>query len=605
MSADPTYPQQHKSTRTLKSLLLTGFLVVGLLPLTGVGLLAYRVSRNALADASGQAMQTAAVDLNHVVERNLEERYGDVQAFAINPDARSADPLVAGAAMNAYMKTYGVYDIMVLADIETGTISAVSTVDHLGEPSPQNLGYIGYPVADSEWFVEIANGNIGPGASYTSGIEVNAYSQETGEDTLTVSFSAPVYNEEGEVTRAWLAVASFERIVKDIITSADETLTDNGLKTAEILMTNGEGLILFADDPDSVLVDSLFEGAAAAPQTDDGHGFVEESDRLSGFAQSDSDFAGSAFTWWTYIKQDKSEAYAAMASLRRQMLIGSAIAIALVIAFARAAATRAAVLIAPSVRSVHDSASALDALSSEMFEASAEASAEAETVAASAEELATGVDSVASAMEQMSASVQEIANSAAHATEVANDAVTTVGETNARVERLGVSSTEIGEVVEVISSIAEKTNLLALNATIEAARSGEVGKGFAVVANEVKELAKQTASATEHISAKVGQIQQDSDEAISSIGNISTVIDRISELQITIASAVEEQSATTNEVVRNVVTASQNTAGIATAIGTVAEATRRTSETAQDVSGASHALGRIADGLEDVVGHID
>jgi methyl-accepting chemotaxis protein len=151
------------------------------------------------------------------------------------------------------------------------------------------------------------------------------------------------------------------------------------------------------------------------------------------------------------------------------------------------------------------------------------------------------------------------------------DFVNSADSTNETITKLGQSSIEIGKVIKVITSIAQQTNLLALNATIEAARAGDAGRGFAVVASEVKELAKQTATATEDISQRIEAIQNDSNGAVKAIAEITEVIDRINDLQNTIASAVEEQTATTNEIARNVAEAAKGSSDIAKNIGIVAQ----------------------------------
>ena len=188
-------------------------------------------------------------------------------------------------------------------------------------------------------------------------------------------------------------------------------------------------------------------------------------------------------------------------------------------------------------------------------------SAQANVVSQAAQQVNTNLQSVSTGAAEMTSTIQSIASNAHTAASIASKAVQTAQGANAIVAKLGASSAEIGEVIKVITSIAEQTNLLALNATIEAARAGEAGKGFAVVANEVKELAKQTAKATEDISRKITAIQTDTQGAVEAIGTIGGVISQINDISGTIATAVEEQSATTNEMTRNVADAAKGSGG--------------------------------------------
>jgi len=246
-------------------------------------------------------------------------------------------------------------------------------------------------------------------------------------------------------------------------------------------------------------------------------------------------------------------------------------------------------------------ADALAAVASQVSAASEETATQANVVAAAGEQVSHNVQTVATAVEEMSASVREIATSSADASGVAAEAVRTADLANSNVARLGESSAQIGKVIEVITSIAEQTNLLALNATIEAARAGEAGKGFAVVANEVKELAKETAKATEEIGSRIAAIQTDTGEAVEAIGQISEVIARIADMQNTIASAVEEQTATTNEISRNVNEAARGSSEIAENIVSVASAAGETSQGAARTQQAAADLREVADGLQALV----
>ncbi|MGD0514960.1 MAG: methyl-accepting chemotaxis protein [Terriglobales bacterium] len=232
----------------------------------------------------------------------------------------------------------------------------------------------------------------------------------------------------------------------------------------------------------------------------------------------------------------------------------------------------------------------LTTVSQQMSANAEETSAQTKVVSNATVQVNQNLQTVATGAEEMGASIKEIAKNATEAAKVASTAVRAAETANATVSKLGESSAEIGQVIKVITSIAQQTNLLALNATIEAARAGEAGKGFAVVANEVKELAKKTAKATEDISRKIEAIQIDAKAAVDSIGTISEVINQINGISNTIATAVEEQNATTNEMARNVSEAAHGSGEITSNIAGVADAAESTSRGATDTQKAAQQL---------------
>ena len=243
----------------------------------------------------------------------------------------------------------------------------------------------------------------------------------------------------------------------------------------------------------------------------------------------------------------------------------------------------------------------LAAVSRNMEKNAENASQEADVVAEHGKEVSANVNSVASGTEEMNSSITEIAGSASKAADTSSTAVKSSQEANTIISSLGTSSQEIGEVIKVINGIAEQTNLLALNATIEAARAGEAGKGFAVVANEVKELANQTAKATGEITGKIQTIQSDVGGAVTSIGNVGKVIDEINGISTTIASAVEEQTATTGEMTRNVTDAAKGSESISENLASLAKAVSATKQGAGDTQIASANLSKMAGELRNLI----
>ncbi|MCA9039853.1 MAG: PAS domain-containing protein [Planctomycetaceae bacterium] len=242
------------------------------------------------------------------------------------------------------------------------------------------------------------------------------------------------------------------------------------------------------------------------------------------------------------------------------------------------------------VNAVTNSATEMQENSKTMAALTEETARQSQVVAAASEQATKNVETVSSATEELSSSISEIARHVQDASMMTAQAVEEANRTNVTIKDLGEASNEIGQVIKVITSIAQQTNLLALNATIEAARAGEAGKGFAVVANEVKELARQTAKATEEISQKIEAIQNVTGGAAEAIQSIGTSISRINEISTTIASAVEEQTAATSEISRNVAEAARGTAEVSNNITGVSKAAEEGGQGAVEISRSADAL---------------
>jgi methyl-accepting chemotaxis protein len=249
-----------------------------------------------------------------------------------------------------------------------------------------------------------------------------------------------------------------------------------------------------------------------------------------------------------------------------------------------------------------EAASSVQSISSSLGSAAEETSAQANTASVASEEVNAGVQTVATNMDEMVIAIKEITKVTNEAAEMTNEAMQLASSAGDIINKLGDSSQDIGNVIKVISSIAQQTNLLALNATIEAARAGEAGKGFAVVANEVKELANQTAKATSDITKKIETIQEDSKKAVLAIAEISTAIDKVNGFTSTIATSIEKQALTTNEVTRIMTEAADGVKQISENISQVSTAAANTGKDAIHAQEASKGMGDIAHTLK---GYVD
>lgn len=684
----------------LNSKLIGAFLLVGLLPILIVGTFATTRASSALETEAGQRVENAALEAGDIIDRNLFERYGDVQAFAANPLAQGSFEEATGI-IDFLTVTYGIYDLLLLTDLN-GRVVAVNTIDGTGQPV-NSAGLVGRSVRNEDWFQVVSAGATPAGGTYYTDVERNALVAEVyGDDRITLPFTAPIYDSAGTMVGVWHNQASFDAIITPVLEEVAATLQSSRSGPAEAQILRADGLVIADTNPANVFSQNLsqvgLEAARLSTARDGSHGFVKETEpgknaQVNGYASTDGALGFEGYGWGVLARQDLHEATAPARSIRNA-IIAAGLAIAVIIAaagtwFARrtskpvsevvaqARAIAAGQLDVPELevnrkdeigelassfnemavmlRLVGDQASSiahkelgapclqetipgqlgdtfdemvrslrelidqlhvsatqvagaaeeLTAVSFAVGDSAERTSNQAESVALTGDEVSSNVSTVATAVEQMNASIREIAVSATEASSVASEAVGIAGETSDTIGKLGESSEEIGNVIKVINSIAEQTNLLALNATIEAARAGEAGKGFAVVANEVKELANQTAKATEEISLRIQTIQADATGAIEANGRIGETIDRINEISITIASAVEEQSVTTDEIGRSIEEAATGTTEIARSITEVADAASSTRSSTTETQTSAEELAKMAAELNQLVGQYD
>jgi methyl-accepting chemotaxis protein len=655
---------------------------IGLVPL---GILAFISLHSAskLVDGAGDRLQTTAVQTLNTIERNLFERYGDVQAFATNKILQANDfasPEAGPAfteAINTYIRLYGIYSLSMIVDA-TGKCVAVNTLDATGKAIDAGF-MVGRDYSKADWFAAARDGRFLKSDLLTGTVveQMNRdpdASRATGRDAYAIGYSAPIMSASGDFIGVWRNLADFT-LVEQIVVENQQALAASGWQSAEIVIIDANGLALceympretgkseVLHDPSVILKNNLAtEGYLSAQAALKGQsGSLAEVDahtqeeQIVGFARSSGALGYPGLGWSALIRADKSELYADVYFIQRKIyitLIFSALAIFGIGTLVARSITKPILACVGAVQklaegnltanvaiqrqdeigtladAINSSIGKLRSLMGQLGQtatnlvgasqsltetahsqaaAAEETTVQATTVSAAGEELSVNTNvmsesaakishsatDVAKAVAQMSASIQEVSRSCIKESAIANRADQQTGETKKLMAQLDDSAKQISRIVELINTIAEQTKLLALNASIEAASAGEAGRGFAVVAGEVKELARQSASASEDIRRQIALIQQNTTQSVKAIDEVGSVIQEVSQIANSIAAAVEQQSATTTEIARSLQDVSGST-------NTLSENVRHSATGAQEVSrnirSVSDASGEVARG---------
>lgn len=672
-------------TITKKLVLL--FIAFGILPMAALGGVA-RSASHGTQRAFEHDLEIAAAAVSETIDRNLFERYGDVQAFALNRalldrnewyQANRDNRIVH--TLDQLVDTYDTYYLTLLVDLE-GRLIAVNHKDANGRELDVDFLYQ-KNFRGEPWFGAVAAGRFttkGPHTSPGNDTSTGTFVEEAHVDSdvarayptdpaLAVGFSAPVRDNDGKVI-AYLSNRAKLEMIEGVLVARYGLLKASGTPGAVVTLLDAQGKVIMEADAahaspgrvirrpgasdqslsESEVGRSVLGGAIGSAVTTDAQTGRE---MAAGYAHLDGALGFPGMDWSVIVRVPAEQYFATVYTVQGRIvlvvLLGSALivgagllvgrrmagpvvemgsaarrlatgdlstrvvhrgqdetgeladALRLLFGFVQNTATATGDVIDASSK-IGASAQSLRLVSDQMAAAAEETSAQAQLVSAAAEQIRANMDAVASGAVEMDTNIRDIARDATTAKDVADRGVREASTTDQLVAKLNGSSQEIGEVIKVISSIAEQTNLLALNATIEAARAGEAGKGFAVVATEVKELAKETARATDDIAKKIGTMQRDTGAAITAVSAIAGIIMQISESQRAIVGAVDRQKALSAAIAQNVTEAARGSQDIASNITGVAEAARQTSSGASDTQSSAATLASLSADLETLVG---
>ncbi len=569
-------------------------LVFGFTPMLIISLIMFNGISN-LEAKNASFLKTLARQTADKIDRNLFERYGDVQAFGLNHALfdknswyKKDTQLVS--ALNSYVDTYDIYYLTIVVDLN-GKLIAVNSKDHSGKPIPtQNLYY--HDFKNQHWFQALRNNEFTQTMPFTKfdyestgtfieDVHVDEFVQEAypNDPGLTIGFSAPIY-QDGKVVAYWSNRTKFS-LVEEIVTSSYQEAKSSGYENTEITLLDSMGNILMDYDPSQVgteevqhdpevimklnLKDKGVEAAQRAVNGETGYRLSyharKEIMQGAGYSHLQGALGFPGMNWSVLIRAPISDITKVSGSAElKQAAYFTGVIVLLILPIVGFLLGKLAIKplkdlsklfeadVKSIISSVQTSTENLRLGASELGQAAQSTIDITDKVSTSSNHAKENVISVAGATEELSASIQDISKLVIEAKSVSDKAKSKATDTIDIMSLLKTSSAKIETATETIQSIAERTNLLSLNATIEAARAGATGKGFAVVANEVKQLANQASNATIEISELVNQVQSSTDATVTAIESVSETISSINDISTNVSSSISQQSAVVTDI---------------------------------------------------------
>ncbi len=574
--------------KSLRFRLMLTFLLLGIVPAGVVGGLAWTAG-NKIRDGASKQLFSHAASTSDKIDRNLFERYGDVQAFGLNHAVLQRDDWYKPGeednsivvVMNRYVDTYDIYYLTLLVDLD-GKLIAVNDKDADGEPL-DTTGLYEQNFGGEQWFEDGLAGRFyaSNDGSFTGTVVEHLYidpqvrSVYENDDALALGFSAPVRGENGDVIAMWKNVAKFS-LVEEIFVDTYQTLKRDGLTSGELTLLDEHGNVIIDYDPSKVghervvhdlenvilklnLAAKGVEAAVRAVNGEEGYTSAfharKKIQQTAAYHPLRGALGFPGMKWSVLVRVPETESLAAMMSLRWMIGVSLAVAVA-VILFTGTLTTRSI------TRPINRIIAGLNEGADQVNDAAAQVSSASQQLAEGASEQASSLEETSSALEQMAAMTRTNAENAKQANELSDQAKTaaqngdqTMGQLNEAMTAINESSGQISKIIKVIEEIAFQTNLLALNAAVEAARAGEHGKGFAVVADEVRNLAQRAAQASAQITGlienSVGKVREGTNvagEVGKALGAIVGDVTQVCDLVNGITRASEEQAQGVDQV---------------------------------------------------------